>query len=108
LTIVAIGTSLPELAAAIAAARKGAHAMIIGNIIGSNVFNTLGVLALTGIIKTTEVDTSALWRDFPVMFAFTFLMLIFALTKGRFGRTEGSIFLGGYIAYILYLIASSV
>ncbi len=108
LTIVAIGTSLPELAAAIAAARKGVHEMIIGNIIGSNVFNTLGVLGLTGALQATEIDTSALWRDFPVMFAFTILMLIFALTKGRFGRTQGAILLTGYLAYIGYLISVSV
>jgi cation:H+ antiporter len=108
LTIVAIGTSLPELAAAIAAARKGVHDMIIGNIIGSNIFNTLGVLGLTGALRTTEIDTSALWRDFPVMFAFTALMLIFALTKGRFGRREGAIFLIGYVAYLNYLISVSI
>jgi cation:H+ antiporter len=108
LTIVAIGTSLPELAAAIAAARKGVHDMIIGNIIGSNIFNTLGVLGLTGLLRSTEIDTSALWRDFPVMFAFTALMLIFALTKGRFGRREGAIFLLGYLAYLGYLIFTSV
>ncbi len=108
LTIVAIGTSLPELAAAIAAARKGVHDMILGNIIGSNVFNTLGVLGLTGALQATEIDTSALWRDFPVMLGFTLLMLIFAITKGRFGRTEGAILLFGYISYIAYLIATSV
>jgi len=108
LTIVAIGTSLPELAAAIAAARKGVHDMIIGNIIGSNVFNTLGVLGLTGALRATEIDTSALWRDFPVMFAFTTLMLIFALTKGRFGRLEGGLFLFSYLSYLGYLIYISV
>jgi len=86
LTIVAIGTSLPELAAAIAAARKGVHDMIIGNIIGSNVFNILGVLGLTGALKATQIDTSALWRDFPIMFTFTLFMLIFAITKRRFGK----------------------
>jgi len=108
LTVVAIGTSLPELAAAIAAARKGVHDMIIGNIIGSNVFNILGVLGLTGFIRATEIDTNALWRDFPVMFAFTLVMFIFAMTKGRFSRIEGGIMLGGYLAYIGYLISVSV
>jgi len=108
LTIVAIGTSLPELAAAIAAARKGVHDMILGNIIGSNVFNTLGVLGLTGALQATEIDTSALWRDFPVMLVFTVLMFIFAITKGRFGRTEGGLLLLGYTLYIAYLIATSV
>ena len=105
LTIVAIGTSLPELAAAIAAARKGVHDMIIGNIIGSNVFNTLGVLGLTGALRATEVDVSALWRDFPIMLAFTITMFIFGLSKGAFSRREGAIMLIGYFAYLIYLVA---
>lgn len=108
LTIVAIGTSLPELAAAIAAARKGVHDMIIGNIIGSNVFNTLGVLGLTGAVRATEIDVSALWRDFPIMLAFTILMFIFALTKGAFSRREGALMLIGYFAYLIYLIGSTL
>ncbi|MBT8114269.1 MAG: calcium/sodium antiporter [Arenicella sp.] len=108
LTIIAVGTSLPELAAAIAAARKGVHDMIIGNIIGSNVFNTLGVLGITGVIHATEIDTSALWRDFPVMFVFTVLMFIFALTKGSFSRQEGGILLFGYLGYICYLVISTL
>lgn len=108
LTVVAIGTSLPELAAAIAAARKGVHDMIIGNIIGSNIFNTLGVLGITGTIQATNIDTSALWRDFPVMLAFTVLMMIFAISKGTFSRKEGGIMLAGYVTYIGYLIFASV
>lgn len=108
LTIVAIGTSLPELAAAIAAARKGVHDMILGNIIGSNVFNTLGVLGITGAIQVTTIDTSALSRDFPIMLLFTLAMLLFALIKGKFGRLEGTILLGGYITYLLYLVVTSV
>lgn len=108
LTIVAIGTSLPELAAAIAAARKGVHDMIIGNIIGSNVFNTLGVLGITGTIRATEIDTSALWRDFPIMFVFSILMLLFAFTKGSFSRREGGILLASYLAYICYLIFAAI
>ena len=108
LTIIAIGTSLPELAAAVAAARKGAHDMIIGNIIGSNVFNTLGVLGITGLIKVTQIDTSALVRDFPVMFAFTMTMFLFALVKGSFNRLAGGIFVIAYISYLGYLVSVSV
>jgi cation:H+ antiporter len=104
LTIVAIGTSLPELAAAIAAARKGAHDMIIGNIIGSNVFNTLGVLGITGVIHETQINTNALWRDFPVMFTFTIFMFIFALTKGNYSRKEGAVLVIAYLSYICYLV----
>lgn len=108
LTIVAIGTSLPELAAAIAAARKGVHDMIIGNIIGSNVFNTLGVLGVTGTLKATEIDTSALARDFPIMFIFSAVMLVFALTKGMFSRFDGGVLVVGYLAYLGYLVFISV
>jgi len=108
LTIVAIGTSLPELAAAIAAARKGVHDMIIGNIIGSNVFNTLGVLGITGALQATDIDTGALWRDFPIMFAFTVVMLIFALSRRSFSRTEGGILLLGYLSYLGYLLYIAV
>ena len=108
LTIVAIGTSLPELAAAVAAARKGVHDMIIGNIIGSNVFNTLGVLGITGMIQATELDTGALWRDFPIMFGFTLFMFVFALGRGSFRRTEGVILLLGYFSYLAYLIYLAV
>lgn len=108
LTIVAIGTSLPELAAAIAAARKGAHQMIIGNIIGSNVFNTLGVLGIAGVIQQTEIDISAISRDFPMMFFFSILMLIFALTKGRLSRSEGAILVVTYVVYICYLTMTAI
>ncbi len=108
LTIVAIGTSLPELAAAVAAARKGVHDMIIGNIIGSNVFNTLGVLGLTGAIKVTDIDTAALARDFPIMFGFTILMFVFALTKGAFSRFEGTLLMIGYFGYLSYLISIAI
>ena len=108
LTIVAIGTSLPELAAAIAAARKGVHEMIIGNIIGSNIFNTLGVLGITGVIRTTQIETDALWRDFPVMFVMTILMLIFALTKRVFSRREGLFLVLAYCAYICYLLVAAI
>lgn len=108
LTIIAIGTSLPELAAAIAAARKGAHDMIIGNIIGSNVFNTLGVLGLTGAIQTTKIDTTALARDFPIMLLFTIAMFLFANSKGQFSRREGATMLTAYVIYICYLVFTTL
>ena len=107
LTIVAIGTSLPELAAAISAARKNEHEMIIGNIIGSNVFNTLGVLGLTGALRATELDTGVLSRDFPIMFLFTISILLMALIKKRFGRVEGCILAAGYFSYLGFLLISA-
>ena len=108
LTIVAIGTSLPELAAAIAAARKNAHDMIIGNIIGSNIFNTLGVLGIMGVIRSTEIDTAAIGRDFPIMFGFTLLMLLLAITQKKFSRFSGVLFVGGYTAYVCYLVIATL
>lgn len=108
LTVVAIGTSLPELAAAIAAARKGAHEMIIGNIIGSNIFNILGVLGITGIIRGTQIEVDAISRDFPIMFFFCLLMLMFALTKGRVSRPEGALLLIAYLVYVCYLVVSTL
>ncbi len=107
LTIIAIGTSLPELAAAVAAARKGVHDMIIGNIIGSNVFNTLGVLGLTGTLRATDINGDVLARDFPIMFVFTVFMLFCALKMKAFGRREGVIMLTGYTAYLGFLLLTS-
>ena len=95
-------------AAAIAAARKGAHDMIIGNIIGSNVFNTLGVLGLTGAIQTTKIDTTALARDFPIMLLFTIAMFLFANSKGHFSRREGASMLTAYVVYICYLVFTTL
>lgn len=103
LTIVAIGTSLPELAAAVSAARKNTHDMIVGNIIGSNIFNTLGVLGVAGSIRATNIDTTIIWRDFPVMFALTIMMWLAAYTGHQFRRHEGALLLLAYLSYVCYL-----
>ena len=81
--------------------------MIIGNIIGSNVFNTLGVLGLTGALRATELDTGVLSRDFPIMFLFTISILLMALIKKRFGRVEGGILAAGYFSYLGFLLISA-
>lgn len=104
LTVVAIGTSLPELAAAVAAARKNVHDMIIGNIIGSNVFNILAVLGITGAIQATTVDTAVIWRDFPVMLGFTVFMFLVAWLRKSIGRLEGCIMVAAYVGYVSYLV----
>lgn len=105
LTIVALGTSLPELAASISAARKGEHDIAIGNIAGSNMFNLLGVLALPGIIAPGPFDPWILTRDYPTMVLLTVLLWFFAsnfsLRKGGvINRAEGSLLLFIYIAYM--------
>ena len=101
LTIVAIGTSLPELAASIMSALKNEHDLAIGNILGSNVFNILAVLAMPGLIMPAAIDSALLQRDFSIMILL--FVLLFAFSKygkaGRIGRVAGSILLLIYIAY---------
>lgn len=106
LTIVAIGTSLPELASCIAAARKNQHDLAVGNIIGSNMFNTLAVVGIAGAITPMQFDYDVFTRDWSSMMVLTVLLLIFSLGrkgKGRINRVEGVIFLGLYIAYLAWL-----
>lgn len=111
LTIVAIGTSLPELAASIASALKGEHEMAIGNIIGSNMFNLLGVLGIPGIMTGAVLDPNVLSRDYPVMIALSVLLFIFAYGfkgKGRLNRFEGGILLMCYVAYMVIIYQQSI
>lgn len=108
LTIVAIGTSLPELAATIAAARKKEFDLAVGNIIGSNIFNLLGVMALPGLIKPDSFDSAVLTRDYPMMIGLTIALMIFSIAwrKGKtgvLGRFEGALLLAAYIGYMLWL-----
>jgi len=108
LTIVAIGTSLPELATTIAAARKKEFDLAVGNIIGSNMFNILGVIALPGLIRPGGFDAVVISRDYPVMLGLTIALLLFSIAwrKGKksiLGRVEGALLLLGYIAYIVWL-----
>ncbi|KXZ71952.1 calcium/sodium antiporter [Acinetobacter venetianus] len=107
LTVVAVGTSLPELASSIAAARKGELDIAIGNVIGSNMFNTLAVVGLAGVIHPTIVPPEVLQRDMVVMGTLTLSLLLFTLSfkgQGRIGRVKGSIWLFSFVAYTCYLI----
>lgn len=107
LTVVAVGTSLPELASSIAAARKGELDIAIGNVIGSNMFNTLAVVGLAGVINPTIVPPEVLQRDMVVMGTLTLSLLLFTLSfkgQGRIGRVKGSIWLFSFVAYTCYLI----
>jgi cation:H+ antiporter len=113
LTIVAIGTSLPELATTIAAARKKEFDLAVGNIIGSNMFNILGVMALPGLIHANSFDAAVLTRDYPVMIALSFALLLFSIAwrKGKLGvlgRVEGALLLAGYVAYMVWLYKDAV
>ena len=108
LTIIAIGTSLPELAASVAAVRQKSSSMIIGNIIGSNTFNTLGVLGLAGIVRETGVDSAVLSRDFLFLFALMALLFIFVLKNRQLDRWQGVVLICSYFGYLGYLIISGL
>ena len=110
LTIVALGTSLPELAAAIASALKNEPDIAIGNVIGSNMFNLLAVLGIPGILSPSVVDPAVLSRDMPIMVALTVALLIMAYGfhgKGRINRLEAGLLLAAYAGYqtLLYFTA---
>lgn len=103
LTIVALGTSLPELATAITAAFNREDDLAIGNIIGSNIFNLLGVLGIAAVINPVELPTIFLLRDFPAMFLITGALYLMAMNlrgPGRIGRRSGSALLILFVSYI--------
>lgn len=109
LTVVAIGTSLPELASAIAAVRKNEHDLALGNVIGSNMFNTLAVVGIAGAIHPVSLEPLVLYRDWVAMAALTLLLLLFSLRinrVGRINRIHGISFLAMYVAYCIYLVST--
>ena len=109
LTIIAIGTSLPELAASISGALKNEHDIAIGNVVGSNLFNTLGVLALPGLIHPSDLANGVLERDMPVTIILTVVLFIMAYGfrgQGRINRIEGGLLLSAFIAYQILLFFS--
>lgn len=103
LTLVALGTSLPELAASVAATRKGEGALVLGNVVGSNIFNLLMILGLTSILYPINVTPAAMQLDFWVMLGISILVLIFLATKRRLVRIEGAILLLVYLVYTVFL-----
>ena len=110
LTIVALGTSLPELATAITAALHKEDDLAIGNIIGSNIFNLLGVLGIAAVLRPVELLPIILARDFPAMFLITgalFLMASDFRGPGRIGRRSGTVLLTMFIGYFIMVWVSS-
>ena len=107
LTIIAIGTSLPELAASITAVKKDEADIAIGNVIGSNMFNMLAVIGIPGMIHATDFDSIVLYRDFPIMIGLTLLMglMVFIRGAGKFDRTEGATLCLCFIAYQYWLFS---
>ena len=109
LTIVAVGTSLPELASSIAAARKNEVDLAVGNIIGSSLFNTLAVVGLAGAIAPMQIEQEVFTRDMPVMSVLTVLLLVFGFgKKGQINRVKGLILLLAYIGYNFYLFKTAI
>lgn len=105
LTVVAVGTSLPEVAATVVAGLRGERDMAVGNVIGSNLFNILAVIGLSSLISSTglQVSSAALRVDIPIMLAAAIACLPIFLTGHRIDRWEGGLFLAYYFAYTLYL-----
>lgn len=110
LTIVALGTSLPELATAITAALHKEDDLAIGNIIGSNIFNLLGVLGIAAVLRPVDLMPIILARDFPTMFLITVALYLMASDfrgPGRIGRRSGAVLLILFIAYFILVWMSS-
>lgn len=115
LTVIAVGTSLPELASAIASARRGENEFVTGNIVGSNLFNTLAVVGLASLISPAEgFSRYILTRDLPVMIAFSLAILIFGANwrrpreNGRVTRMEGVLWLAVFMAYMAVMVGQEV
>lgn len=109
LTIVAAGTSLPEVVTSVVAVIRGERDIAVGNVIGSNLFNIMGVLGLTIIIAPAdiEVSSSVIRFDIPIMIVVAFTCLPIFFTGGMISRLEGAILLGYYMTYTLYLIMAA-
>lgn len=109
LTIIAIGTSLPELAASVAGVLKKEDELAVGNIIGSNIFNLMAVLPIPGLFGPTAIENETLTRDYPVMLVLTialFMMAFSMKTTGKITRIEGGLLLSAFIGYLTWLTLS--
>jgi len=102
MTVIAFGTSLPELTACVAAARKGQSDMIIGGIVGSNIFNILSVMAITAVVKPLVIDPRFGQFDLLIVLAVTFVFALFLLFVGRIGRIAGGVMA---VSYLLFTFA---
>ncbi|MEX2441054.1 MAG: calcium/sodium antiporter [Pontimonas sp.] len=113
LTVVALGTSLPELASTMAAVKKGEHDMALGNIIGSNLFNTLAVVSIAGMIHPMAVEPEVFSRDMLVVASLTVILFLMGFSpkgigEGRVNRFEGGLLLAIFIAYTIYLVVTTL
>lgn len=107
LTIVAVGTSMPELVTSVVAALKRQADVALGNILGSNIYNVLGIGGVTALIAPTAVPEQIAWFDNPLMVAVSLLLLVFATTGARLSRREGAVFVLLYLSYLGWLIGGA-
>lgn len=109
LTVVAVGTSLPELASSVIATRKGEHDIALGNVLGSNLFNTLAVVGIAGMIHPMAVGPEVFTRDILVMAALTVSLFVISYGfrgPGRINRIEGAVLMACYLGYTAYLVST--
>lgn len=109
LTIIAAGTSMPEVVTSVVAALRGERDIAVGNVVGSNILNIMGVLGFSGIVAPAgiEVSTAVIGFDIPVMIVVAFACLPIFFTGGMISRQEGALLLGYYAAYTLYLVLAA-
>lgn len=107
LTIVAIGTSLPELVTSVMAALRGKSGLALGNVIGSNIYNLFGILGVTALIRPVAAPAEIVAFDNWVMLGATLLMIFFAVSKDRLTRAEGGLMVALYVAYLGWLAANA-
>ncbi len=107
LTIVALGTSLPELVTSVMASIRGKSDLALGNIVGSNIYNILGILGATALIHPVAAPLAIVQFDNWVMLAATVALILFAITRNHIERWEGGVLVFGYGAYIAYLAATA-
>ncbi|WP_101675732.1 calcium/sodium antiporter [Alloalcanivorax mobilis] len=113
LTVVAVGTSLPELASSLVAVRKNQHDLALGNVLGSNLFNTLAVVGIAGVIHPVTAEPLVLWRDWAVMAALTLALFVVGYGfrgagTGRINRVEGGALVIAWLGYTGYLVSTMV
>jgi cation:H+ antiporter len=103
LSIVAIGTSLPELVTSVVAAKKGENEIAFGNLVGSNIFNVMFILGLTGVVTNLGLNQDVVIDMFILLFI-TILMIVVSITKQKITKTEGYVLVISYVIYLLYII----
>ena len=106
LSLIAFGTSLPELATTVIAALRRQADIAVGNVLGSNLFNILGVMGITAMVAPIEVPSAFIWFDLWVMLIAALLVVPFAMAKGTITRSAGAFFLVGYVAYLYFLFVA--